>query len=108
MTEEPAMRIAVGHEVRVHYHPPAAAMSFVEGVVSRVEVPTLRGRAFVLDPTYEVILDREQPIRSDYKNYILYERWEEFPGRIELLSASQPGSKAEAEQEHVLGAVGRD
>jgi hypothetical protein len=82
------MKIAVGDEVRVHYHPPGPRQSFVEGVVSRVEVSTLCGRVFVVDATYEVILDHEQPIKDGYQNYVLYERWEEFPGRIEVLSES--------------------
>jgi hypothetical protein len=91
------MKIAVGDEVRVRYHPPGPRQSFVEGVVSRVEVSTLRGRVFVVDATYEVILDREQPIKNGYQNYVLYERWEEFPGRIEVLSEAQqePGRAPE-------------
>jgi hypothetical protein len=91
------MKIAVGDEVRVHYHPPGPRQSFVEGVVSRVEVSTLRGRVFVVDATYEVILDREQPIKNGYQNCVLYERWEEFPGRIEVLSEAQqePGRAPE-------------
>ena len=91
------MKIAVGDAVRVHYHPPGPRQSFVEGVVSRVEVSTLRGRVFVVDATYEVILDREQPIKDGYQNYVLYERWEEFPGRIEVLSEAQqePGRAPE-------------
>jgi hypothetical protein len=95
------MKIAVGDEVRVYYHPPGPRQSFVEGVVSRVEVSTLRGRAFVVDATYEVILDREQPIKNGYQNYVLYERWEEFPGRIEVLSEAQqePGRTPEHGQE---------
>jgi len=80
------MNIAIGDEVRVHYHPPGQAMSFVEGIVSRIDVPTLRGQVFVIDVTYEVLLDREQRIRPGYQNYVLYQRWEEFPGRIEVLS----------------------
>jgi hypothetical protein len=100
------MKIAVGNEVRVHYHPPGPRQSFVEGVVSRVEVSTLRGRVFVVDATYEVILDREQPIKNGYQNYVLYERWEEFPGRIEVLSEAQqepgraPEQGSETEGEH--------
>ena len=91
------MKIAVGDEVRVYYHPPGPRQSFVEGVVSRVEVSTLRGRVFVVDATYEVILDREQPIKDGYQNYVLYERWEEFPGRIEVLSEApqEPGRAPE-------------
>jgi hypothetical protein len=99
--EGSTMKIAVGDEVRVHYHPPGPRQSFVEGVVSRVEVSTLRGRVFVVDATYEVILDREQPIKSGYQNYVLYERWEEFSGRIEVLSEAQqePGRTPEHEQQ---------
>jgi hypothetical protein len=99
--EGSTMKIAVGNEVRVHYHPPGPRQSFVEGVVSRVEVSTLRGRVFVVDATYEVILDREQPIKDGYQNYVLYERWEEFPGRIEVLSEAQqePGRTPEHGQE---------
>jgi hypothetical protein len=47
------MKIAVGDEVRIHYHPPGSTKSFVEGVVSRVDVTTLRGRVFVVDVTYD-------------------------------------------------------
>jgi hypothetical protein len=99
--EGSTMKIAVGDEVRVHYHPPGPRQSFVEGVVSRVEVSTLRGRVFVVDATYEVILDREQPIKDGYQNYVLYERWEEFSGRIEVLSEAQqePGRALEHGQE---------
>jgi hypothetical protein len=99
--EGSTMKIAVGDEVRVHYHPPGPRQSFVEGVVSRVEVSTLRGRVFVVDATYDVILDREQPIKSGYQNYVLYERWEEFSGRIEVLSEAQqePGRTPEHEQQ---------
>jgi hypothetical protein len=95
------MKIAVGDEVRVYYHPPGPRQSFVEGVVSRIEVSTLRGRVFVVDATYEVILDREQPIKDGYQNYVLYERWEEFPGRIEVLSEAQqePGRTPDHGQE---------
>ena len=95
------MKIAVGDAVRVHYHPPGPRQSFVEGVVSRVEVSTLRGRVFVVDVTYEVILDREQPIKNGYQNYVLYKRWAEFPGRIEVLSEAQqePGRTPEHGQE---------
>jgi hypothetical protein len=95
------MKIAVGDEVRVYYHPPGPRQSYVEGVVSRVEVSTLRGWVFVVDATYEAILDREQPIKDGYQNYVLYERGEEFPGRIEVLSEAQqePGRTPEHGQE---------
>ncbi|WP_230530030.1 hypothetical protein [Microvirga roseola] len=82
-------KISVGDEVRVYYHPSGLTVSFAEGVVSRVDVSTLRGRAFIVDVTYEVVLDREQAIRPGYRNYVLYERADDFPGRIEILSKIQ-------------------
>jgi hypothetical protein len=99
------MKVSIGDEVRVHYHPPALTKSFAEGVVSRVDVTTLRGRVFVVDVTYDVVHDREQPIKPGYRNYVLYERWEDFPGRIEMLSqverdpGPEPEGKTEAERE---------
>ena len=103
MADASALRVEVGDKVRVHYHPPGRVRSFVEGVVRRTEVSTLRGRVFVVEVTSEVVLDREQPVKRGYQNYVLYERWEEFPGRIETLteaeridetkSMSEPASK---------------
>jgi hypothetical protein len=93
------MKIAVGDEVRVHYHPPGPTKSFAEGVVSRVDVSTLRGQVFVVDVTYDVILDREQPIKPGYRNYVLYERWEDFPGRVEMLPQAEQEPMPEPEQE---------
>jgi hypothetical protein len=110
MADTSALRVEVGDKVRVHYHPPGRVRSFVEGVVRRTEVSTLRGRVFVVAVTSEVVLDREQPVKPEYQNYVLYERWEEFPGRVEILteaeqvdevqSTSEPEPKplAEAEQ----------
>ena len=49
------MNIAVGDAVRIHYHPPGWTRSFVEGVVSRVEMATSLGRGFMVDVTYDVI-----------------------------------------------------
>ena len=83
------MKLAVGDKVRVHYHPANPKQSYVEGVVSRIEVPTLRGPVFVINVTYEMVFDREQPIRPTYQNYVLYERRDEFPGRIEVLSRAE-------------------
>ena len=83
------MTVKAGDKVRVQYHPPGRVRSFVEGVVRRTDVSTLRGRVFVVDVTSEVVLDREQPIKSGYQNYVLYDRWEEFPGRIEVLSEAE-------------------
>jgi hypothetical protein len=91
------MRITVGDKVRVHYHPPGMAKSFVEGVVSDVDVPTKLGRVFVVDVTSNVIYGREQPIKPRYQRHILYERSDDFPGRIELLSQSEKQPEPEAE-----------
>jgi hypothetical protein len=117
MTDGPVLRITEGDKVRVHYHPPGRVSSFVEGVVRRTEVSTLRGRVFVVDVTSEVVLDREQPVRPGYQNYVLYERWEEFSGRIEILTEAErmdedrstvepePKPPAEAEQNTEQGAM---
>ena len=68
MADGPALRITEGDEVRVQYHPPGRVRSFVEGVVCRTDVSTLRGRVFVVDVTSEVVLDREQPVKSGYQS----------------------------------------
>jgi hypothetical protein len=104
MGNESVLRVQVGDEVRVHYHPPGQVRSFVEGVVRRTDVSTLRGRVFVVEVTSEVVLDREQLVKPGYQNYVLYERWEEFPGRIEVLSEVKQvdEAKSTAEQEPKL------
>jgi hypothetical protein len=89
MADEVTVSIKAGDKVRVHYHPPSQVRSFVEGVVRRTEVSTLRGRVFAVDVTYEVVLDREQLVKPGYQNYVLYERWEEFPGRIGILTEAE-------------------
>jgi hypothetical protein len=81
------MKIAVGDEVRVHFHPSAPWKSFSEGVVRRVDVTTEAGRFFVLEVAHEVILDREHRIRPKFQDYVSYECQNDFPGRIERLSA---------------------
>ena len=96
MADGPALSINAGDEVRVHYHPPGRVRSFVEGVVRRTDVSTLRGRVFVVDVTSEVVLDREQPVKSGYQNYVLYDRWEEFAGRIEVLSEAEGVDEAQS------------
>jgi len=101
MADGPALSIKAGDKVRVQYHPPVRARSFVEGVVCRTDVSTLRGRVFVVDVTYEAALVREQPVEAGYQNYVLYERWEEFSGRIEVLTEAEQVDEAQstAEQE---------
>lgn len=58
------MKIAVGAEVRVHYHPPGLRQSFAEGTVSQAEMITLRGRGILIDTAREVILGRERAVKS--------------------------------------------
>ena len=82
------VKIAMGDEVRVHFHPPGPMKSFTEGVVSRVDVTTPEGRFFVVEVTHEVILDREHRIRRGFPDFVRYECRSDFPGRIEVLSAA--------------------
>jgi hypothetical protein len=56
------MKIAIGDQVRVHFHPPGPMRSFCEGVVRRVDVTTPEERFFVVEVMYEIILDREHRI----------------------------------------------
>jgi hypothetical protein len=89
MIEEAASRVRVGDKVRVQYHPPGQVMSFVEGVVSRVDVTTTRGPGFLIDISRDVFLGREQPVKPGYEHYVLYERLEDTPGQVEVLSLAQ-------------------
>ncbi len=95
MSETLAMKIAVGDEVRVHFHPPGPMQSFSEGVVTRVDVPSAEGRFFVVEVTHEVILDREHRIRPGFQDYVCYECRNDFPGRIEILSTADQDVKRE-------------
>jgi hypothetical protein len=85
------MKIAVGDEVRVHFHPPGPMRSFSEGVVRRIDVNTLAGRFFVLEVRNEVILDQPHRIRPAFQDYVRYECRNDFPGRIEILSTAELG-----------------
>jgi hypothetical protein len=89
MSETLAMKIAVGDEVRVHFHPPGPWKSFSEGVVRRVDVTTQAGRFFVLEIRNEVILDQPHRIRPGSPDYVQYECRNDFPGRIEILSEDE-------------------
>jgi hypothetical protein len=91
------LTIAVGDEVRVQYHPSGLRQSFAEGVVSWVEVTTLRGRGFLIDTTREVILGREHAVKSGQQNYVLYEHPDDFPNRIEVLSQDEQPAETEPE-----------
>ena len=99
MPDPSTLKVAVGDELRVHYHPPGMRQSFAEGVVSRLEVTTLRGRGFFIDLTREVILGREQVVKSGYQNFVLYERPDDFPNRIEMLSQAEQPVEATPEKE---------
>jgi hypothetical protein len=83
------MRLAVGDEVRVHFHPPGSWKSFSEGVVKRVDVTTPAGRFFVLEVRNEVLLDQPHRIRPNFHDYVRYECRNDFPGRIEMLSITE-------------------
>jgi hypothetical protein len=82
------VKIAVGDQVRVHLHPAGPWKSFSEGVVRRVDVKTPEGRFFVLEVKSEVLLDQPHRIRPDFHDYVEYECRNDFPGRIEVLSAA--------------------
>ena len=62
MTEVVATEVAVGDQIRVHFHPAGPWKSFSEGVVRRVDVTTPEGRFFVLEVRNEVILDQPHRI----------------------------------------------
>ena len=97
MTEVVATDVAIGDRVRVHFHPPVLMRSFCEGVVSRVDVPAPDGRVFVVNVAYEVILDREHRITPGFPDYVRYECWNDFPGRIEVLSTAVQDAGSEHE-----------
>jgi hypothetical protein len=90
MSEILTQEIVVGYQVRVHFHPSSPWKSFSEGVVRRVDVNTPAGRFFVLEVAHEVLLDREHRIRPGFLDYVRYECQNDFPGRIEVLSATKP------------------
>jgi hypothetical protein len=95
MTETVVTEVAVGDQVRIHFHPPGPMKSFCEGVVSRVDVTTREGRYFVVDVTHEVILDREHLIRRDFQDFVRYECPNDFPGRVEVLSTAGQSTVSE-------------
>ncbi len=86
MDEVATTEVAVGGEVRVHFHPPGPWTSFFEGVVRRVDVAAPEGRFFVVEVRHEVILDREHRVKPGFQDYVRYEDRNDFPGRIEILS----------------------
>jgi hypothetical protein len=95
MVETSVMKIAIGDQVRVHFHPPYPMQSFCEGTVSRVDVSAPEGHFFVVDVAHEVILDREHPIRRGFRDFVRYECPNDFPGRIEVLSTAEQTTASE-------------
>jgi hypothetical protein len=89
MAEAKTMRLAVGDEVRVHFHPPGPWKSFSEGVIRRTDVTTAAGRFFVLEVRNEVLLDQPHRIRLNFHDYVQYECRNDFPGRIEVLATAE-------------------
>ena len=98
MADGPAVAVKAGDKVRVQYHPPGQVMSFVEGVVSRVNVTTSRGPGFLIEITRDVFLGREQPVQKGYEHYVLYEQLEDSPEKVEVLSQVQ--REPEGDTEH--------
>ena len=93
--DEVVTEVAVGDEVRVHFHPPGPMKSFFEGVVRRAELAGSEGRFFTVEVTYEVILDRGHRIRPGFHDYVRSECPSDFPGRIEILSTATQDGEAE-------------
>lgn len=97
------MKIEVGDEVRVHFHPPCPMKSFSEGVVSRVDVTAPQGRFFVVEVTHEIILDREHRLRPGFQDYVRYECQSDFPGRVEVISTTEQGGMDKDEPSPDIG-----
>ncbi|WP_262268645.1 hypothetical protein [Microvirga yunnanensis] len=95
MSKAKATRLAVGDEVRVHFHPPGSWKSFSEGVVRRVDVTTPEGCFFVLEVRNEVLLDYPHRIRPNFHDYVQYESRNDFPGRIEVLATAEQDLETE-------------
>jgi hypothetical protein len=85
------MKIGVGDQVRVHFHPPGPMKSFSERVVRRVDVTAPEGHFFVVEVTHEVVLDQPHRIRPGFQDYVRYECQSDFPGRVEVLSTAEQG-----------------
>jgi hypothetical protein len=105
MSETLPMKIGVGDQVRVHFHPPGPMKSFSEGVVRRVDVTAPQGRFFVVEVTHEVILDREHRLRPGFQDYVRYECQSDFPGRVEVLSTVEQGGMENNEPSRATGMI---
>lgn len=84
------LTVAVGDDVRVHFHPPLPVRSFVEGPVSRIDESVPQGPLIVVDVIHQVILGRELPLRRGHQEYILSARWQDFHDQIEVLHRAAP------------------
>lgn len=94
MSNPASMIIAVGDDVRVHFHPPLPVRSFVEGTVSRVDETIPHGPLIVVDVSLQVILGKDAPIRRGHQEYILSGSWNDFPDQIEVLRQTLPTDQA--------------
>ena len=103
MTEGVATEVAVGDQVRVHFHPAGPWKSFSEGVVRRVDVTTPEGRFFVVEVRNEVILDQPHRIRPGFPDFVRYECQNDFPGRIEPLSTAEQNVERNPTSDPILG-----
>jgi hypothetical protein len=89
MSETTSIKIAIGDDVRVHFHPPFPEKSFIEGTVTRIDETFPDGPLIVVDVSHQVILGRQAPIRRGHQEYILSERWNDFPDQIEVLHMAE-------------------
>jgi hypothetical protein len=103
MSEVVASEIAVGVQVRVHFHPPGSWTSFSKGVGRRVDGTTQAGRFFVLEIRNEVILDQPHRIRPGFPDFVRNECRNDFPGRIEILSTAERDVERNPTSDPILG-----
>jgi hypothetical protein len=92
MSEISSITIAVGDDVRAHFHPPFPEKSFIEGTVIRIDETFPDGPLIVVDVSHQVILGNPAPVRRGHQEYIMSKRWNDFPEQIEVLyKAADPG-----------------
>jgi len=94
------MEVSIGTKVRVHFYPPKTTQSFVEGIVDRTGIQTMRGPGFSIETTREVIVGHEITTPRDLPYIIAYEKEDDFEGRIVILDdEAQPETLAATEAE---------
>jgi len=79
------MEVSIGTKVRVHFYPPKTTQSFVEGIVDRTGIQTMRGPGFSIETTKEVIVGHEITTPRDLPYIIAYDKEDDFEGRIMIL-----------------------